>query len=115
MAKLVRSLWIVWLLLAVLNLLFVNVYDNHLHILSDPIQTMGFWLISLILMLVVGIWWIGAGRSKGSRTLVALGGVCTCVFGLLMVGVAVYALAFGGTHLVTVAKMMAEAFGFISF
>ena len=117
MRKFLRALWILWLLLAVANLLFVNVYIKHL---GDGIglglyQQLGYLGLSAVLMMLVGIWWIGNGRSGHHKFVVALGSIVTAVFGIVIVGGTIYALAFGGQYLGVIVEKLAGWFAAIAF
>lgn len=120
-AKAWHFLWILWLVLAVVNLLFVNVYTNHfgieeggVKVLGD-IQMLGYVGLSLMLLVLVGIWWIWVGNSKDKKGVKALGAIWTAVMGLGLIGAVVYVLAFDGAYIRVAVRALAKLFGFLSF
>ena len=120
-AKAWHFLWILWLVLAIVNLLFVNVYINHFgaetvdgKVLSD-IQMLGYVGVTLVLLVLVGIWWIWVGNNKDKRGLKVLGVVWTAIAGLATVGCVVYVLAFDGAYVRTAVEALAGLFGFLTF
>ena len=117
MRKVGRLLWILWVLLAVANLLFINVYINHLgtgHVLS-VYQQLGYLGLSALFMLLCGIWWIVSGRSMHSKFVVALGIIFTAIFGVAIVGGVIYAVAFDGYYLGVIVDKLSGWFSAISF
>ena len=117
MRKLWRALWILWVVLAVVNLLFVNVYINHLgtdgHL--DLYQQLGYLGISALFLMLCGVWWLVNGRRKHRFITTTLGIVVTAIFGVAIVGGVIYALAFGGAYLGVIVDKFAQWFSFLSF
>lgn len=116
MRKWWHFLWILWLVLGIANLLFINVYTNHF---GSPdlslIQQMGYLLLTLVLLLFVGLWWIFVGNSRGSRGLTVFGAIVAILFGLAGVGLVVYTLALGGEYVQIIVPKLAGWFSFLSF
>lgn len=114
-------LWILWLILAVVNVLFVNVYINHFGVetagvkaLTD-VQALAYLGLTLLLLAVVGIWWILVGNSKSKKGIVALGAIVTAIFGLALIGSVVYQFAFDGAYIRVAVEFLAEKLAFLSF
>ncbi len=114
-------LWILWLLLAAANLLFVNVYLNHFgtevagKLTLGAYQQLGYLGLTALLLMLCGIWWILAGNSMGKKGLTAFGAIVTALFGLVIVGGVVYTLAFDGKYITVAVEKLAEWFSFLSF
>lgn len=117
-----RLLWIVWLAVAVANLLFINVYLNHLGTAGadgsmslSNYQQLGYLGLSLIMLLLTGVWWIAIGKSRGGKVRVVLGAILTIVAGLALIATVVYALVIDKGLLGTIINKLAEWFSFLKF
>ena len=121
MRKWWHFLWILWLLLAVANLLFINVYLNHAGVEYMGEKTLGIYQqlgylgLSAALLLLCGLWWIFIGHAVGKKGLTVFGAIVTTLFGLVIVGGVVYAVAFDGKYISVAVNKLAEWFSFLSF
>ena len=117
MRKWWHFLWILWLVLGIVNLLFVNVYINHAG--QDGTlglyQQLGYFGLTAAMLLLCGLWWIFVGNSAGKKGLTVAGVVVTILFALVIVAMLVYALAFKGALLGTAVDKLAEWFSFLKF
>ena len=114
-------IWILWLVLAVVNLLLINVYINHLGVVTDGVkalgdlQMMGYVALTLLFLVLVGVWWLLIGGKSGKKGVTVLGAICTAVFGLALIGSVVYVLAFGGAYIRLAVDFLAGKLSFLSF
>jgi len=123
MRKWWHFLWILWGLLGVVNLLFINVYINHAGVTEGGVQTLslyqqlGYFGLTAAMFLLCGLWWIFTGNSKGQKGLTVLGVLVTVFWGLVIVGGVVYGLVaeakFG--FMGTATAKLAEWFSFLKF
>ena len=113
--------WILWLVLAVVNLLFINVYINHFGTTIDGVQTLGdiqslgYVGLTVLLLVVMSVWFILIGNTSEKKGITVLGAILTAIFGLALIGSVVYVLAFKGDFVRTVINALAGAFKAISF
>lgn len=117
-----RLLWLVWLVLAAANLLLVNVYLKHLGtpdaegvLMLSKYQQLGYLGLTLLFTLLVGVWWIAIGKSRGGKLRVFSGTIVTVVAGLGLIGAVVYGTVFDGSLLTTIINRLAQWFSFIKF
>lgn len=117
MRKWWHFLWILWFVLGVVNLLFVNVYINHFGEggALGLYQQLGYFGLTAVLFLLCGLWWIFTGNSVGKKGLTVFGLIVTILFGLAIAGMLVYALAFKGEYLGVGVNKLAEWFSFLKF
>lgn len=117
MRKAWHFLWILWLLLAVANLLLINVYGNHITSggALSLYQQLGYLGMTLIFLLLSGLWWIFVGNSIDRKGLTVFGAIVTAIMGAAIVGSVVYTLAFGGKYITVAVNKLAEWFSFLNF
>ena len=121
MRKWYHFLWILWLVLGIVNLLFVNVYLNHLGTEADGVkvlnlaQQIGYLCLSAGLLLLCGVWLAFVGVTDQPKGLVAVGLIVSILSVLFVGGVLVYGLAFDGKLIGTAVETLAEWFSFVSF
>ena len=114
-------LWILWLLLAAANLLFINVYTNYAGVEEMGVKTLGLYQqlgylgLSAALLMLCGLWWIFVGHSKGKKGLTVFGAIVAALFFLVIVGGVVYVVAFDGKYISVAVDKLAEWFSFVKF
>lgn len=116
MSKFLRSLWIVWLLITIANVLLINVYQKYIGIFDSSIRLLGYWEICLAGILLVCFWMIGNAKSRDRRGGVVIGSFLTAIVILAMGGLALYALRLSGDSVVLeYSQKWADIISFISF
>jgi hypothetical protein len=121
MRKWWHFLWILWLLLAIANLLFVNVYLNHfgaeeggVRVLTT-VQQIGYLAVSAALLLLCGLWFMFIGHDAGKKGLSIFDLIVAILFLLVIVGVALVGLVFKLSFLDTVVTRLIDWFAAIKF
>ena len=123
MRKWWHFLWILWFVLGVVNLLFINVYINHAGIIEGGkltlslYQQLGYFGLSAALFLLTGLWWIFVGNSAGKKGLTVFGVLVTIFWGLVIVGAVVYALVAEAKlgYMGVAVDKLSEWFSFLKF
>ena len=122
MRKWWHFLWILWLLLAIVNLLFVNVYITHFGRSTDGAtalgvtQQIGYLCLSAGLLLLSGIWlgFVGLG-DKRPKGITAIGIILSVIAILAIAAVLVLGFALDGKYIDKAVGQLAEWFSFIKF
>lgn len=113
--KVVGWLSIPWILLAILNLLFVNVYDNHIGILDNNIRIYGFFLLTLALLLIATFHWLASATRRGGRLRTLLAALPMTVILVAAVALTVYTFVTDGDFIVMAANHLAGWLSAINF
>ncbi len=113
--KVVGWLSIPWILLAVANLLFVNVYNNHLGLLDNHIRIYGFFLLTLALLLIATFHWLASATRHGGRIRTLLAVLPMSLILIAAVALTVYTFVTDGDFIVMAANHLAGWLSAINF